>query len=118
MVTELLMPVEQFRMVVLPVEVDYDEHEEYIKDLFYVDYCNCCKDLDVMSSLEVPCHHPWYCWFDNGEVQELEYCLGVLREKEHWNGSLSAREREELIQLKQKKFNLVKQKLKEYRRKR
>lgn len=87
-----------------------------LKDLYYVDYCNCCKDLDVMSSCEVPCHHPWYCWFDDGEVQELESKLGVLYEKEYWNKYLTASEKEEFYKLKQKKFELVKSKLREFRR--
>ena len=69
-----------------------------------------------MSPLEVPCHHPWYCWFDNGEVQELEAKLGVLYEKEHWNKHLTSSEKEELFQLKNKKFELVKKKLRQYRR--
>lgn len=89
---------------------------EYTKDLFYVDYCNCCKDLDVMSPNEVPCHHPWYCWQDNGEVQELEAKLGRLYEKEHWNKRLTALERKELFELKNRKFELVKEKLREFRR--
>lgn len=89
---------------------------EYAKDLFYVDYCNCCKDLDVMSPKEVPCHHPWYCWQDNGEVQELEAKLGRLYEKEHWNKRLTALERKELFELKNRKFELVKEKLREFRR--
>lgn len=87
------------------------------KDLFYVDYCNCCKDLDVMSPLEVPCHHPWYCWQDKGEVQELEYELGCLYETERVRGYLFSSERELLYKLKQKKFELVKQKLREFRMK-
>ena len=89
---------------------------EQVKDLFYVDYCNCCKDLDLMSPNEVPCHHIWYCWQDKGEVQELEAELGKLYEKEHWNGYLTASEKEQLYKLKQKKFNLVKEKLKEWRK--
>ena len=84
-------------------------------DFWYVDYCNNCKDLEVMSSLEVPCHHPWYCWHDKGEVQEMEAKLGKLYEKEHWNG-LNPSERELLFKLKDKKFKLVKQKLREYRK--
>ena len=87
------------------------------KDLFYVDYCNCCKDLELMSSNEVPCHHPFYCWQDGREVQELEFQLGSLYEKEHWQGYLNASDRELLFKLKQKKFELVKQKLREFRRK-
>ena len=90
--------------------------ENYVKDLFYVDYCNCCKDLDVMSPNEVPCHHPWYCWFDNGEVQELEARLAELNEMENKYPFLPAKEKEERYQLKQKKFELVKQKLREYRK--
>ena len=90
--------------------------DEYLKDFWYVDYCNNCKDLEIMDSKEVPCHHPWYCWHDEGEVQELEFKLGVLKEKKHWNGYLTASEQEEYYQLKQKKFGLVKRKLREYRR--
>lgn len=85
-------------------------------DFWYVDYCNNCKDLEVMSPLEVPCHHPWYCWHDKGEVQEMEAKLGKLYEKEHWNGGLNPSERELLFKLKDKKFKLVKQKLREYRK--
>ena len=85
-------------------------------DFWYVDYCNNCKDLEVMSPLEVPCHHPWYCWHDKGEVQEMEAKLGKLYEKKHWNGGLNPSERELLFKLKDKKFKLVKQKLREYRK--
>ena len=87
-----------------------------VKDLFYVDYCNCCKDLDVMSPNEVPCHHIWYCWQDKGEVQDLEYQLGVIRDNERRRGYLYASEKELLYKLKQKKFELVKRKLREFRR--
>ena len=69
----MVVPIQYFGMVVIPIEFEVDEHEEYLKDFWYVDYCNNCRDLDVMSPLEVPCHHPWYCWSDGGEVQELEF---------------------------------------------
>lgn len=91
---------------------------EYVKDLFYVDYCNNCKDLDIMSPLEVPCNHPFYCWHDKGEVQELEGRIGAINENERVRGFLYAYEKEELYKLKQRKFELVKEKLREYRRKR
>ena len=87
-----------------------------MSEFWFVDYCTNCKDLDVMDPKEVPCHHPWYCWHDNGEVQELEYQLGCLYEKEHWNGRLTASEKELLFELKDRKFKLVKEKLREYRR--
>lgn len=85
-------------------------------DFWYVDYCNNCKDLEVMSPLEVPCHHPWYCWHDKGEVQKLEAQLGELYEKKHRNGKLNPSERELLFKLKDKKFKLVQRKLREYRK--
>lgn len=85
------------------------------KEFWYMDYCNNCKDLDVMDSKEVPCHHPFYCWNDGGEVQQLEYELGKLYEKEHWNG-LTPSEREQVFKLKDKKFKLIHKKLREYRK--
>lgn len=87
------------------------------KDLFYVDYCNCCKDLDLMSPNEVPCHHPFYCHQDNGEVQELEYQIGLINHNADLRGFIYAHEKEQLFKLKQKKFELVKQKLREFRKK-
>ena len=84
--------------------------EDYLKDLFYVHYCNCCKDLDVMSPLEVPCHHPWYCHMDGDKVQELEASLGRIKHNEWLRGYLLASERDQLYDLKQKKYELVKQK--------
>lgn len=84
-------------------------------DFWYVDYCNNCKDLEVMDSKEIPCHHPWYCWHDDGEVQQLEYELNILHEKERLKLKLTAEEKERYFQLKQKKFELVKQKVREYK---
>lgn len=84
-------------------------------DFWYVDYCTNCKDLEIMDSNEIPCHHPWYCWHDGGEVQQLEYELGVLNEKERLNIRLTAQEKEKYFQLKQRKFELVKQKVREYK---
>ena len=94
------------------------DEDEYIKDLFYVDYCNCCMDLDVMSPNEVPCLHPWYCHKDNGEVQELEYEIALIKHNEWLRGYSCAYEREELHKLKQKKFEMVKRKLREFRKRR
>lgn len=92
-------------------------NEEYLNEFWFVDYCSNCKDLDIMSPNDIPCHHSWYCWHDNGECQEMEYQLGLLKEKEHWNGRLTPSERKQYNELKQKKYELVKRKVKEYRRK-
>ena len=90
--------------------------ENYLKELYFVDYCSQCKDLDVMSPNAVPCHHPWYCFFDNGEVQELEAEIGKINHDIWLRGYSCAYERDRLFELKQKKFKLVKQKLREFRR--
>ena len=90
--------------------------EDYLKELYYVDYCNQCKDLDVMSSRSVPCHHPWYCHLDGGEVQELEASIGLINHNRWLRGYSFASERIRLKQLKDEKFELVKQKLREFRR--
>ena len=43
-----------------------------------MDYCNNCKthkELGLDESFEgefSPCHHFWYCWNDEGEVQALQ----------------------------------------------
>lgn len=116
MVTDYDMPTKYFGMVIIPIEFEVDEYEEYLKDFWYVDYCNNCKDLDIMDSKEVPCHHPWYCWHDNGEVQELEYQLGCLNETERTRGYLTPPEKELLFKLRDKKYRLVQEKLREYRK--
>ena len=112
MVTLYDMPYRYLRMTIIPIVDDVDEYEEYTKDLFYVDYCNNCNDLEVMYPGEVPCHHPWYCWHDDGVVQDLEFRLNSLQVKD----SLVASEREELFKLKQRKYDLVKEKLRDFRR--
>lgn len=89
----------------------------YTKELFYVDYCNQCKDLDIMSPNNIPCHHHWYCHMDNGEVQELEFQIGKINHDSDLRGYMYASERETLKKLKQTKFELVKRKLREYRKK-
>lgn len=90
--------------------------EDYLKELYYVDYCSQCKDLEIMSPNSVPCHHPWYCHMDNGEVQELESRIGLLNHNRRLRGYSFAYERVELKKLKDKKFNLVKEKLRDFRR--
>ena len=90
--------------------------EDYLKELYFVDYCNQCKDLDVMSHNNVHCHHPWYCHLDKGEVQDLEASIGRINYQEWLRGYLFATEKKELHELKEKKFHLVKQKLREFRR--
>ncbi len=86
--------------------------KEKLKDLFYVDYCNNCKDPSirgVYGKHYTPCHHPWYCWHDGGEVQALEFRLAQLREIERTYPFFPAREKEELRKLKERKWELIKE---------
>ena len=94
------------------LEAEKEQKKENLKDLFYVDYCNNCKDEEIRGDYGknyTPCHHPWYCWHDGGEVQKLEARLGELREMEHWAPFFPAREKEELRQLKERKWELIKE---------
>lgn len=94
------------------LEAEKEQKKENLKDLFYVDYCNNCKDEEIRGAYGknyTPCHHPWYCWHDGGEVQKLEARLGELREMEHWAPFFPAREKEELRQLKERKWELIKE---------
>lgn len=52
----------------------------YLKELYFVDYCNNCR-TGLASKYDVPCHHPFYCWHDNGECQELQYEIVKLETK-------------------------------------
>ena len=84
---------------------------ENLKDLFYVDYCNNCKDAKirwVYGKDYTPCHHPWYCWHDGGEVQELESRIGELKHIVWLYPFLPAREKEELRELNKRKWDLIK----------
>ena len=86
--------------------------KETLKDLFYVDYCNNCKDVEIRGEYGkdyVPCHHPWYCWHDGGEVQKLEARIGQIKHMEWLYPFLPAREKEELKQLRKRKWELIKE---------
>ena len=87
------------------------EKSEKLKDLFYVDYCNNCKDLEIRGTYGkhyTGCHHPWYCWHDGGEVQKLEARIAEIKHIEWLYPFLPAKEKEELKQLQKKKWELIK----------
>ena len=86
--------------------------KEKLKDLFYVDYCNNCKDDNIRGEYGkdyTPCHHPWYCWHDNGEVQDIEYRIGLINHDVWLRGYMCAYEREELKELRGRKWELIKE---------
>ena len=87
-----------------------------LEEFYFTDYCNCCDDLDIMDPLEIPCHHPWYCHHDKEEVEKLESEIALINHNIWLRGYVCAYERARLKELKNKKFNLVQQKLREFRR--
>ena len=88
-----------------------EDKKEKLKDLFYVDYCNNCKDREIRGQYGedyTACHHPWYCWHDGGEVQELEARLAEINHIEWLYPFLPANEREERKELQKRKWELIK----------
>lgn len=83
--------------------------KDQIKDLFYVDNCNNCKDLEIRGKNYIICSHPWYCHHDNGRVQELEASIAKINHNVWLRGFMCAYEKEELKRLKNHKFELVKE---------
>ncbi len=84
---------------------------ENLKDLLYVDYCNNCKDVEVHGTYGkdyTPCHHPWYCFHDGGEVQELEAKIAQINHNSWLRGYMCAYEYEKLKELKDLKWELIK----------
>lgn len=92
-------------MLAEQIKAQKKNKQEHLKDLFYVDYCNNCKDPDIRGTYGktyTPCHHPWYCHHDNGEAQNIEYQLATLNKPR-----LTSQEYEHLKNLKQKKWELI-----------
>ena len=84
---------------------------ENLKDLFYVDYCNNCKNAEIRGTYGkdyTPCNHEWYCFNDGGEVQELESNIAKINHDVWLRGYMCAYEREELKELKNRKWELIK----------
>lgn len=54
--------------------------KDYLKELYFVDYCNNCK-TGLSSKYDVPCHHPFYCWHDNSSCQKLQAEIVKLETK-------------------------------------
>lgn len=82
---------------------------EQIKDIWYTDDCNNCKDLEIRGSNYLSCTHQWYCHHDNGPVQELEFKIGLINHNINQRGYMCSYEREELKKLRDIKFELVKE---------
>jgi len=94
------------------LQAEKENKKENLKDLFYVDYCNNCKDEEIRGTYGkhyTPCHHPWYCFHDGGEVQEMEYRIAKINNDAYIRGYMCAYEREELKKLKEEKWKLIQQ---------
>lgn len=85
--------------------------KEYLQELYYVDYCNNCK-TGLASKYDIPCHHPYYCWHDNGEIQELQTKIVKLQLKPR----LTTQEYETLKTLKTKQRKKTIEGLRQWRK--
>ena len=85
--------------------------KEYLKELYYVDYCNNCK-TGLASKHDTPCHHPYYCWHDNGEIQKLQTKIVQLQIKPY----LTTQEYETLKTLKTKQRKKTIEGLRQWRK--
>ena len=76
------------------------------KEAWFVDYCNNCR-TGLSAPFDIPCHHPYYCWHDGGECQEVQ--AGIVRIDEHrrLNGSLDAHMYLEYKVLRERQAQLV-----------
>ena len=85
--------------------------KENMKNLFYVDYCNNCKDIEIRGVYGkdyTPCHHPWFCWHDGREVESLGNEIGLIKQDIYLRGYTCAYEVEKLKKLNEKKWELIK----------
>ena len=76
------------------------------KEAWYVDYCNNCKS-ELASEYDVPCHHPYYCWHDGGECQEVQAGIVRIDEYRRVNGRLDAHMYEEYKLLRERQAKLI-----------
>lgn len=85
--------------------------KEYLKEFYYLDYCNNCR-TGLAAKHDIPCHHPWYCWHtDEDDIGNLQRQITELTMKP----TLTAQEYYLLKELKNKRFEISKKRLKEWR---
>lgn len=83
--------------------------ERNLKDLWYVDDCSNCKDLELFYEKDVPCVHPWYCHYEE-PVKSLEFEITLCRDSD------CACDKHKLKELLNRKFELKKELMRKYRR--
>lgn len=85
--------------------------KEYLKEFYYLDYCNNCK-TGLAAKHDIPCHHKWYCWHtDEDGIGNLQRQIIELQMKQ----KLTSYEYKKLKELKNKQFKISKRRLKEWR---
>jgi len=87
--------------------------KEYLKELYFVDYCNNCR-TGLASKYDVPCHHPYYCWHDGSTCEQLQYEIVKLENK----NNLTNQEYETLQELKVKQRKEFIKRLQQWRQNR
>ena len=86
--------------------------KEKLKDIFYVDECNNCKDIEIRGTYGkhyTPCNHQWYCHKDQGPVQELETKIARIKHDTWMRGYMCSSEYETLKELNKEKQGLIRE---------
>lgn len=76
------------------------------KEAWFVDYCNNCK-TGLASPSDVPCHHPYYCWHDGGECQEVQAGIVRIDEFRRVHGYITGQMYEEYKELRKRQAELI-----------
>lgn len=82
------------------------EKTERNKEAWFVDYCNNCK-TGLASEHDIPCYHPYYCWHDGGECQEVQAKIVAIDEFRRLHGRLDAHMYQEYKELRERQAKLI-----------
>lgn len=82
------------------------EKIERNKESWFVDYCNNCR-TGLASKHDIPCHHPWYCWHDGGECQEVQAGIVRIDEFRRLNGYITSEMFEKYKELRERQAKLI-----------
>lgn len=94
------------------IQTEKASQQEYLKELYYIDYCNNCK-TGLSSKHDIPCHHPWFCWHtDDDDIGNLQRQIVELDRKKQ----LTSQEYYKLKELKDKRYQKIKIRLRKWRR--
>ena len=91
------------------LETEKQLKQDNIKDLYYVDDCNNCKDQEIRGTYGktyTPCTHPWYCHHKE-PIRTLEFQIGLIKHNVNQRGYWCSHEIEEIRKLGRKKWKMI-----------